>query len=146
MDVFNSFFTAYDMPSAGIVIPNINSSYWVLSALAAQFALLYYILLFCAAVKLLRQRKQTRRDNILSLLLPGLACAICLFGIIVGFLPPEQIPFGSTLRYELMMVCCFVLIAFVPVLILKRWRRQNVITSAAIQTNSKTSIEIQNLS
>lgn len=127
-----------------LLFPNINSSYWVLSALAAQFALLYYIVLFCAAVKLLRQQKQNRLDNLLSVALPCMALAICLCGIVVGFLPPEQIPFGSTLRYELLMLSFFVSIGFVPVLILKRWRKQNATTP--MQSNAPISIEMQNSS
>lgn len=105
-----------------LLFPNINSSYWILSALTAQFALLYYILLFCAAIKLLRQTTRHLGHKILQIVLPVLACMICLFGIVIGFLPPEQIPFGSILQYEIIMLTCFVLMGFVPALILKQWK------------------------
>lgn len=109
---------------AYLLFPNINSSYWILSALTAQFALLYYIVLFSAAIKQLRKLKQNFINRMLTFILPSMACAVCIFGIIVGFLPPDQIPFGSTLRYELMMGLCFVAVGFLPVFVLRNQRRK----------------------
>ena len=109
------------LTGAYLFFPDINSSYWILSALTAQFALVYYILLFCAAAKLLRLQKQYVIGRLLGVFFPLLACFVCLIGIGVGFVPPDVIPFGSTLKYELLMIFCFVLMGILPALLLKRW-------------------------
>jgi len=72
-----------------LFFPNINHSYWILSAITAQFALSYYVLLFLASIKLLRQKKQSPINNILSIVLPGMGIIIGLLGVIVGFIPPD---------------------------------------------------------
>ena len=83
-----------------LFLPNINSSYWILSALTAQFALLYYVLLFMSARKLLRSDKShSKRNNFLAFVLPTVACFMSLFGIIVGFIPPTNIPQSEILKY-----------------------------------------------
>jgi len=105
---------------AFLFFPNINNSYWILSALTSQFALLYYVLLFCAAIKLLQLKKQNRINNLLNMFLPGIACVICIAGIVVGFLPPEQIPAGSTVKFILMMIACFVIMGALPFLIISK--------------------------
>lgn len=106
--------------SAFLLFPDINSSYWILSALTAQFALLYYVILFCAAIKLLRQQKQ---NPLLSFLLPGMAIIICVVGIAVGFIPPAKIRVENTLLYELFMIACMFFLGILPALILRRWRK-----------------------
>ncbi len=68
---------------------SLNDAYWVLSAATAQFALLYYVILFCAAMKLCRQRKQTRMNHMLARVLPLLGCIMCVIGLIAGFIPPD---------------------------------------------------------
>lgn len=71
--------------SAFLFFPSMNQSYWVLSAATAQFALLYYIILFCAARKLLRRNSK----NPLNTIFPVLAILLCGIGLIAGFMPPE---------------------------------------------------------
>lgn len=74
--------------SVFILLPNVSKSYWLLSALAAQFALVYYVLLFAAAIKLLRTTQQTRIRAFANIALPIIAGTVSLIGIIVGFMPP----------------------------------------------------------
>lgn len=71
--------------SAFLFFPSMNRSYWVLSAATAQFALLYYIILFFAARKLLRLRSK----NAFNTLLPFIAILMCAIGLVAGFMPPE---------------------------------------------------------
>lgn len=72
--------------TAFLFFPSMNRSYWILSAATAQFALLYYIILFCAAIKLL----QCKAKSVLNWLLPVIAIMICGFGLLAGFLPPDM--------------------------------------------------------
>jgi len=70
---------------AFLFFPSLNRSYWILSAATAQFALLYYIILFCAAMKLLRAQSKT----VLNVAFPVLAMVMCGIGLAAGFIPPE---------------------------------------------------------
>lgn len=106
--------------SAFLLLPNVNSSYWLLAAMSAQFALLYYLLLFSAAIKLFRSTKQSRWHAFLGIVLPVSAGLVSLIGIIVGFMPPSNVSGPDILRYELFMVISLFVFCFIPFLILKK--------------------------
>ncbi|PJD93019.1 MAG: amino acid permease [Legionella sp.] len=72
-----------------LYFPSINDAYWILSAATAQFALLYYVILFCAAMKLFRHKTQNPLNRRLSQVLPILGCLMCVIGLVVGFIPPS---------------------------------------------------------
>lgn len=101
-----------------LIFPNVNSSYWLLSALTSQFALAYYVLLFAAAIKL---KKQTGSVTT-QIILPILAIITSVVGIGVGFLPPSSIPGDGVLKYELLIVSGFVLFCAPLLFIFKRMR------------------------
>ena len=106
--------------SAFLLLPNVNSSYWILSAMAAQFALLYYIILFSAAFTLLQSIKQSKWQTFFSMLLPISAGVVSVIGIAVGFLPPSNIAAGNVIAYELFMVVSIIIFCVVPFLVLRR--------------------------
>ncbi|MCH9755590.1 MAG: APC family permease [Gammaproteobacteria bacterium] len=85
---------------AFLLFPDIKSSYWLLSAMTAQFALLYYMFLFLAAFKLLRQKKLSFLNHKLSILLPSMAFMTCLTGVLTGFIPPDFVEASSQLKYQ----------------------------------------------
>lgn len=68
--------------SAFLFVPSLNRSYWILSAATAQFALLYYIILFCAAFRLLRGSRGAKVWSILAIVMCGI-------GLLAGFMPPD---------------------------------------------------------
>jgi len=68
-----------------VFMPSMNQSYWILSAATAQFAMIYYMILFGAAMKLLRKKKKQR---VLAMALPCLGVVLCVLGLIAGFVPP----------------------------------------------------------
>jgi amino acid transporter len=95
-----------------LVFPNINNSYWMLSALTSQFALIYYVVLFAAAIKLrhsVKAIKISAAKKIARIFLPSLAIITSIIGIAVGFLPPSSIPAGGVPKYELLLGCGFIL-------------------------------------
>lgn len=106
--------------SAFLLLPNINSSYWLLSALTAQFALLYYVLLFLAAIKLLSDLKQGSLQRVLNYAIPLTAGVVSFIGIIVGFIPPTEIHKNNVLLFECFMVGSLLIFSSIPFLILKR--------------------------
>lgn len=84
-----------------ILFPDINNAYWLLSSMTAQFALLYYVILFLAAIKLLNQPE---KKPFLSLMIL-LGLITCIGGIFIGLIPPASIHgTWAILRYELIFV------------------------------------------
>lgn len=99
------------------IMPSVNSSYWVLSNLTAQLALLFYILLFASAIRLRYTHPNVKR----AYRIPGglfgvwLVCGTgiftCIGAIILGFLPPSQVALGNIFKYEAILIlgiiiCC----------------------------------------
>ena len=109
------FFTA--ISSAFIWMPSINNAFWFLSAAAAQFALLYYVVLFAAALRLRYKHKEIERpfrvgkNPILFWLVCGIASAACLIAFAFGFLPPPDVASNQILRYEIALTG-FIIIGF----------------------------------
>ena len=91
-----------------LVYPSINSFYWILSDLTGQLALLYYVILFAALIKL-RHKKGAREKGFI---IPGgkfglwatgiVGIATCIFAIGVGFIPPSNIPVGGWTYWALL--------------------------------------------
>jgi glutamate:GABA antiporter len=98
-----------------LMMPSVNGSYWLLTALSTQLYMMMYIMMFIAGIYL-RYKKKTEMVNNAGtgFTIPGGhlgAWLICFLGIIgccitlaVGFIPPEALNIGSTMRYELMFV------------------------------------------
>ncbi len=91
-----------------LIYPSINSFYWILSDLTGQLALLYYVILFAALIKL-RQKKKNREKGFMipggkfGLWLTGIVgISACIFAIIVGFIPPNNVPVGGFLYWGLL--------------------------------------------
>lgn len=96
--------------SVFLLFPNINNSYWILSSMTAQFALLYYVLLFAATFKLMGKEQKTRKYR-LWIIIPVLTSIV---GVSVGFIPPSTVAgLMAVLRYEL-IICLGGAVFFVP--------------------------------
>ncbi|HSW71380.1 MAG TPA: amino acid permease, partial [Gammaproteobacteria bacterium] len=99
------------------VMPSVKSSYWLLSNLTAQLALLFYILFFSSAIRLHHSCHHVKR----AFKIPGgklgvwvVSCVgivTCSLAILLGFLPPSQIEVGQIAIYEGILIfgilaCC----------------------------------------
>lgn len=101
--------------SAFILMPNVNNSYWLLSALTSQFALLYYILLFAASFKLLsKMEDRSACTNVLRVLFPVSGIIISIAGITAGFIPPSDVAADNILQYKIFMGIGLVVFCLVP--------------------------------
>jgi len=108
-----------------ILMPTVNSTYWILSVITAQLALLVYIAMFAAAIKLYYHQAHIER----TFRIPGkkigiwLTCGIgafsCLAVILLGFLPPNQVPLQSILFYEFTLIASIAICCFMPLYFLK---------------------------
>ncbi len=85
---------------------SVSASYWVLSDLTAQLALIYYIVLFLAALKCRKGRQPVKG----AFKIPGgqwgisITCIIgistCVISIALGFLPPSSIAIHNIRVYD----------------------------------------------
>lgn len=88
-----------------ILMPNVNSSYWLLTVLSSQLVLMMYMLIFSAVIRLRYTRPNTPRSfkipggNWGVWLVAGIGGATCLFAFMLGLVPPKAFNFGSTLNY-----------------------------------------------
>lgn len=109
-----------------VFMPTVNSSFWLLSAMTAQLALIVYIALFAAGIKLHYRRPDVKR----SYKIPGgnkgiwIVCSMgifaCLTVIFLGFIPPKQMGITNVLSYELTLIGGIVIFFVTPLLIKRR--------------------------
>lgn len=106
--------------SVFLFMPSINSSYWMLSAMTAQLALIVYIMMFAAAIRLRYKHKNIKRaykipgGNVGMCLVAGTGIFTCFAAIILGFLPPPEINIANTYYYESSLGFGILLICAIP--------------------------------
>ena len=116
---------------AFLLMPSVNGSYWLLTALSTQLYILMYILMFVAA--LVVKFKNYAKSN--NAVIPGgkygfiTTCALGLIGcgitFIVGFFPPDGINVGTPLHY-LTVFTAGMLAMIAPVALLYGYRWVNI--------------------
>lgn len=114
--------------SVFILMPSVNGSYWILTALTSQLYMMMYMLMFLSGIVLrYKHPKQERPFKLRSMWLvagAGLVGAVVTFCI--GFVPPDNINVGSLLRYESILLVGLVLMSLPPFVIYHaRKRRRN---------------------
>lgn len=88
-----------------ILMPSVESAFWILSVSCAQFALLYYIILFSAAIYLrfkhpnLVRPFKVGRSPLLVLIIGSNAIITCAIVFVFGFIPPAELPSAAQNHY-----------------------------------------------
>jgi amino acid transporter len=109
-----------------ILQDSINAAYWMLSDLSAQMALMVYIIMFAAAIKLRYSKPDHPRGytipggNCVMWLVSGTGIVCCIAAMAVGFIPPSQIPVGNIYLFESFLVGGLVLFVLIPWLLAKK--------------------------
>lgn len=109
-----------------IFVESINAAYWMLSDLCAQMALLVYIIMFAAAIKLRYSQPDHPRafkipgGNIMMWLISGVGLLCCVVAMFIGFVPPSQIPVGNVFFFEAFLVGGLVLFVLIPWILAKK--------------------------
>jgi putative glutamate/gamma-aminobutyrate antiporter len=114
------------LSTAFVLLNSINAAYWMLSDLCAQMALLVYIFMFAAAIKLRYSKPDHPRaykvpgGNIFMCILSGIGILCCLIAIIIGFVPPSQIPIGNVAVFESFLIGGLILFVLIPWVLSKK--------------------------
>lgn len=109
-----------------ILLDSINAAYWILSDLSAQMALLVYIIMFAAAIKLRYSKPDHPRGYTIPggigvmWLVAGTGIICCILAMIVGFIPPAQIPIGNVFFFESFLIIGLILFVVLPWLLAKK--------------------------
>lgn len=112
-----------------LLMPTVSSSYWLLTAMTAQLAMLVYVALFAAAIYLRYKRPGVARAYRVPFKNIGM-WLICILGILtsvfvvgLGFVPPAQIEVGNLNVYEFILTAGILLLSLPPLLIYYKWGR-----------------------
>lgn len=112
-----------------ILLDSINAAYWILSDLSAQLALIVYLFMFSAAIKL----RYSQPDRPRGFRVPGgnwvmwvtglVGIFSCLFAMAIGFVPPSQIPISNLFFFEGFLIVGIILFVVIPWNLAKRHDR-----------------------
>lgn len=123
-------FTA--LSSVFILLDTINAAYWILSDLCAQMALIVYVFMFAAAIKL-RYSKPNQRGayripggKLGMWIVAGTGFLCCILAILIGFIPPTQIPIGNTFFFQSFLLGGLIVFLAIPYLITKKKSKSKV--------------------
>jgi putative glutamate/gamma-aminobutyrate antiporter len=106
-----------------LIMPTVNSSYWVLSNLTAQLALLFYILFFASAIRLRYKHAHIERAYQIPgglrgiWLVCGLGIITCISAIIVGFIPPANMRKEGIIQYEAILIIGILVFCLFPMVL-----------------------------
>lgn len=111
-------------------MPNVSTSYWMLSAVTAQIVVVMYALMFAAVIRLRYTQPGTSRPYRIPGGLPGvwavggIGLLGCLVAFYLGFVPPSQLKTGDTVGYVLLLALATVVLCLPPFVfrLLIRWR------------------------
>jgi amino acid transporter len=95
---------------AFVLMPVIETAYFLLTVLATLFALLMYVLIFAAVIKLRYSQADTPRSYKIPggkfgiWLVGGTGILVCIFSIGMSFIPPAQLEIDNIFSYKLFLV------------------------------------------
>ena len=111
-------FTA--LSSVFILLDSVNAAYWILSDLCAQMALIVYLFMFAAAIKLrYSQPHQARAYKIPGgkagmWIVAGVGFICCFLTVLIGFIPPTQIQIKNPLFFQAFLAVGLFIFVVIP--------------------------------
>jgi amino acid transporter len=94
-----------------LYMPSINAAYWILTALTAQLALIFYLFFFAAAIRL--------RPHLRMWIVAGTGMLFTTGVIILGFVPPPDLHITSVKIYESILIGGVIVFSLPPLLLRK---------------------------
>ena len=107
---------------AFVLMPTVSGSFWLLSVITAQLALIVYVFMFASAIVLHHKKPHIHRSykvpggKIGMWLIAGIGALSCLLVIGIGFIPPEHAQIGNVFIYELILIGGMLFLAVIPFL------------------------------
>lgn len=126
--IFSLFCLSY------VLMPSVNSAYWFLSVLTAQLAVLAYIGMFAAAIKLRGQSLPTSGQYVIfggmkgTIIIASLGFIGCIIAISVGFIPSSDVTM-SVLNFDLLLLVGIVIALVIPYFITRNYQELNFVTT-----------------
>ncbi len=114
------------LSSIFVLVDSINAAYWILSDMCGQLALLVYVFMFSAAIKLRYSHPEKHRaykipGGLFGMwLVAGTGLLCCVATIMLGFVPPTQIPIDNVLFFETCLVGGLVIFVMLPWFLARR--------------------------
>lgn len=106
--------------SVFLLMPSVNGSYWLLTALTSQLYMFMYILMFAAAIRLRYSQPTQERlykipgGNLGMWVVAGGGILGSIVTVVVGFFPPTGVQIGSLFRYETILTIGLVVLCLPP--------------------------------
>jgi amino acid transporter len=104
-------------------MPNVSSSFWMLTILAAQLYIVMYILMFISAIVLKYKRKDVQRHykvpfgNVGMWIISSMGILGCAFTFFIGFFPPSPVDTGKLIFFELFLGAGLIVFCSTPLII-----------------------------
>ena len=127
-----------------LLVPSINSSYWMLLDLTILLYLIMYVLMFLAAICLRYTKPDVPRTyrvpggNAGMWTVVGLGVLTSLFTMSVGFFPPAQLPAGNIAFYETFLNLGILIAVSIP-LIIYQFRKPGWVAKPPITQSEQSS-------
>ncbi len=109
-----------------VTMPNLNSVFWILTALSSQLYLITYILLFISGCLLRLKKPSVPREYAIPFgkigifTVSGIGLTSSIFAFVIGFIPPAQIQVKNALLYKLFLMLGIALCSLIPYLLLRK--------------------------
>lgn len=106
-----------------LFMPNISSSYWILSAISSQIYLIMYMFMFACAIKLRYSKPHVPRAYQIPhphkgiWIVATVGFITSLFAFVLLFFPPEQLKIGSVAFYESFLIIGLLITIAIPLCI-----------------------------
>lgn len=106
-----------------LLIPNVNTAFFLLTALTVLLYLIMYILLYLTGIVLRYKQPKVNRPykipggNFGMWLVAGIGLLAVLFAFIVGFFPPSQLEIASPITYEIFLIVGTIIFVAAPIII-----------------------------
>lgn len=103
-----------------LFVPEINTSYWILTAITAQILSIMYILLFGAVIKLRYSQPNAKRPfkipggKVGIWIIGGAGLISSIFTLTVGFIPPSHISTKEGWSYTISIIIGVALLTMLP--------------------------------
>lgn len=120
-----------------VYLPSLSTAYWVLSNLTAELALLFYLFMFAAAIRLRYKHTDALFQNAYKIpggnigiwLSAGLGFLSCLIALILSFIPPKILPLPNIWIYETLLIAGTLGFTILPALyyLWQRRKKNNII-------------------